>query len=170
MAAVTVVITSYNQGPLIREAVESALSQTVRPERIIIVDDGSDEQTSVDVLSAILDDCRHGALDTGGVAVDFIDQVNAGPSAARNRGIAAAGTPFVVVLDGDDRLMPTFVVFRFQSPLQHRQKEIPILKAAAHRLVISAATLPRRAANHACCRATVMRHERSRVATGRLDH
>ena len=100
MAAVTVVITSYNQGPLIREAVESALSQTVRPERIIIVDDGSDEQTSVDVLSAILDDCRHGALDTGGVAVDFIDQVNAGPSAARNRGIAAAGTPFVVVLDG----------------------------------------------------------------------
>ena len=109
MAAVTVVITSYNQGPLIREAVESALSQTVRPERIIIVDDGSDEQTSVDVLSAILDDCRHGALDTGGVAVDFIDQVNAGPSAARNRGIAAAGTPFVVVLDGDDRLMPTFI-------------------------------------------------------------
>ena len=50
------------------------------------------------------------------------------------------------------------------------EKEIPILKAAAHRLVISAATLPRRAANHACCRATVMRHERSRVATGRLDH
>ena len=109
MTAVTVVITSYNQGPLIREAVESALSQTVRPERIIIVDDGSDEQTSVDVLSAILDDCRHGALDTGGVAVDFIDQVNAGPSAARNRGIAAAETPFVVVLDGDDRLMPTFI-------------------------------------------------------------
>lgn len=109
MAAVTVVITSCNQGPLIREAVESALSQTVRPERIIIVDDGSDEQTSVDVLSAILDDCRHGVPDTGGVAVDLIGQVKAGPSAARNRGIAAAETPFVVVLDGDDRLMPTFI-------------------------------------------------------------
>lgn len=94
---------------MIREAVESALSQTVRPERIIIVDDGSDEQTSVDVLSAILDDCRHGVLDAGGVAVDLIGQVNAGPSAARNRGIAAAETPFVVVLDGDDRLMPTFI-------------------------------------------------------------
>lgn len=109
MVAVTVVITSCNQGPLIREAVESALSQTVHPERIIIVDDGSDEQTSVDVLSAILDDCRHGVLDTGGVAVDLIGQVNAGPSAARNRGVAAAETPFVVVLDGDDRLMPTFI-------------------------------------------------------------
>ena len=109
MAAVTVVITSCNQGPLIREAVESALSQTVRPERIIIVDDGPDDQASVNVLSAILDDCRHGVPDTGGVAVDLIGQVNAGPSAARNRGVAAAETPFVVVLDGDDRLMPTFI-------------------------------------------------------------
>lgn len=109
MAAVTVVITSCNQGPLIREAVESALSQTVRPERIIIVDDGSDDQASVNVLSAILDDCRHGVPDTGGVAVDLIGQVNAGPSAARNRGVAAAETPFIVVLDGDDRLMPTFI-------------------------------------------------------------
>lgn len=61
MAAVTVVITSYNQGPLIREAVESALTQTVRPQRIIIVDDGSDDAASIDALSAILDDCRHGA-------------------------------------------------------------------------------------------------------------
>lgn len=94
---------------MIREAVESALSQTVRPERIIIVDDGPDDQASVNVLSAILDDCRHGVLDAGGVAVDLIGQVNAGPSAARNRGIAAAETPFVVVLDGDDRLMPTFI-------------------------------------------------------------
>ena len=66
-------------------------------------------RTSVDVLSAILDDCRHGVLDAGGVAVDLIGQVNAGPSAARNCGIAAAETPFVVVLDGDDRLMPTFI-------------------------------------------------------------
>lgn len=100
MAAVTVAITSCNQGPLIREAVESALTQTVRPERIIIVDDGSDDQASVNVLSAILDDCRHGVPDTGGVAVDLIGQVKAGPSAARNRGVAAAETPFVVVLDG----------------------------------------------------------------------
>ena len=75
MAAVTVVITSCNQGRLIREAVESALTQTVHPERIITVDDGSDDQASVNVLSAILDDCRHGVLDTGGVAVDLIGQV-----------------------------------------------------------------------------------------------
>ena len=113
MAAVTVVITSYNQGPLIREAVESALTQTVRPQRIIIVDDGSDDAASIDALSAILDDCRHGAkigrAAAGGVAVDLIGQPNAGPSAARNRGISAAETPVVVVLDGDDRLLPEFI-------------------------------------------------------------
>lgn len=113
MAAVTVVITSYNQGPLTREAVESALAQTVRPQRIIIVDDGSDDAASIDALNAILDDCRHGAkiglADAGGVAVDLIGQPNAGPSAARNQGISAAETPFVVVLDGDDRLLPEFI-------------------------------------------------------------
>lgn len=90
MAAVTVVITSYNQGPLIHEAVESALAQTVRPELIIIVDDGSDDHASVEMLNATLDDRRHGTMDTNGVAIDLIGQANAGPSAARNRGTAAA--------------------------------------------------------------------------------
>lgn len=61
------------------------------------------------MLNATLDDCRHGAMDANGVAIDLIGQANAGPSAARNRGIAAAETPFVVVLDGDDRLRPAFI-------------------------------------------------------------
>ncbi|WP_230963267.1 glycosyltransferase family A protein [Bifidobacterium longum] len=65
------------------------MAQTVRPERIIIVDDGSDGHASVEMLNAILDDCRHRAMDTSGVAIDLIGQANAGPYAARNRGIAA---------------------------------------------------------------------------------
>ena len=66
------------------------VAQTVRPERIIIVDDGSDDHASVEMLNATLDDCRYGVMDTNGVAIDLIGQANAGPSAARNRGIAAA--------------------------------------------------------------------------------
>ena len=73
------------------------------------MNDGSDDHASVEMLNATLDDCRHGAMDTNGVAIDLIGQANAGPSAARNRGIAAAETPFVVVLDGDDRLRPAFI-------------------------------------------------------------
>ena len=73
------------------------------------MNDGSDDHASVEMLNATLDDCRHGAMDANGVAIDLIGQANAGPSAARNRGIAAAETPFVVVLDGDDRLRPAFI-------------------------------------------------------------
>lgn len=67
------------------------VAQTVRPERIIIVDDGSDDHASVEMLNAILDDCRHRAMDTNGVAIDLIGQANAGLSAA-SRGSAAAAT------------------------------------------------------------------------------
>lgn len=73
------------------------------------MNDGPDDHASVEMLNATLDDCRHGAMDANGVAIDLIGQANAGPSAARNRGIAAAETPFVVVLDGDDRLRPAFI-------------------------------------------------------------
>lgn len=73
------------------------------------MNDGPDDHASVEMLNATLDDCRHGAMDANGVAIDLIGQANAGPSAARNRGIAAAETPFVVVLDGDGRLRPAFI-------------------------------------------------------------
>lgn len=81
------------------EAVESARAQTVRPAAIIVVDDGSDDRDSLAVLADL---SRSGD-------VKLIRQANAGVSAARNRGIAASSTPFVAVLDGDDRLLPTFV-------------------------------------------------------------
>lgn len=52
-SAVTVVITSCNQGALIREAVESALAQTIRPDCAIVVDDGSDDPASIAVLDGL---------------------------------------------------------------------------------------------------------------------
>lgn len=51
-SAVTV-ITSCNQGALIREAVESALAQTIRPDCVIVVDDGSDDPASIAVLDGL---------------------------------------------------------------------------------------------------------------------
>ena len=52
-SAVTVVIASCNQGALIREAVESALAQTIRPDCVIVVDDGSDDPASIAVLDGL---------------------------------------------------------------------------------------------------------------------
>ncbi len=99
MGNVSVVITSYNQNEMIREAVDSVRRQTLRPNAIIVVDDGSTDPVSVRILDELerADD------------ITVIRQGNAGPSAARNAGIRAARTEYVTVLDGDDRLMPTFL-------------------------------------------------------------
>ncbi len=52
-ADIEAVITSYNQGSMILEAVQSVCGQTLLPERIIIVDDGSTDKYSLDVLNSI---------------------------------------------------------------------------------------------------------------------
>ena len=53
---------------------------------------------------------------------------------------------------------------------QEPEEEVPVLEAAAHRLVVAAAALPRDTANHARGRAAIMRHERGGIATSRLGH
>ncbi|PST47538.1 hypothetical protein CPA40_01645 [Bifidobacterium callitrichos] len=99
MTDITVIAINCNQGDMIREAVESARAQTVRPTRIVVVDDGSDDPSSLAVLEEL------------GKAPDVTvaRQENAGPSAARNHGIRLASTPYVAVMDGDDRLLPDFL-------------------------------------------------------------
>ena len=47
---IEVVITSFNQKSMIYEAVHSLCCQTIRPKRMIIVDDGSTDETSIDIL------------------------------------------------------------------------------------------------------------------------
>ena len=101
-ADIEAVVTSYNQGTLILEAFDSLCSQTVRPGRIILVDDGSTDPASL----AVLDQIEAGG---GPIPVTVIRRANGGVSAARNTGIRAARTSMVLVLDGDDRLEPAFL-------------------------------------------------------------
>ena len=78
---VEAVITSFNQKSLIREAVYSLCRQTVRPGNVIIVDDGTTDKTSLEVLHEL-------EQDSGiPVPVSVIRQENQGVSAARNTGI-----------------------------------------------------------------------------------
>ncbi|KFI83256.1 glycosyltransferase family 2 protein [Bifidobacterium psychraerophilum] len=95
---VTVVITCCNQADYIVEAVDSVHAQTLQTPSIIVVDDGSDDPRTIRVLVELSD---------SGVRV--IHQRNAGVSSARNRGIRAASSTFVAVLDGDDRFKPHFL-------------------------------------------------------------
>lgn len=102
-ADIEAVITSYNQGTMVLEAVQSLYSQTVKPARILIVDDGSTDVQSVEILKEIEVD-QHAP-----VPVEVVRQPNSGVSAARNAGIRRTVAPMVLVLDGDDRLEPEYI-------------------------------------------------------------
>jgi len=89
MPTVSIIIPTYNCGVLIGDAVRSALAQTHRPIEVIVVDDGSTDDTP-ERLKAYAGDIR------------YIRQENAGAGAARNHGAAEASGEFIAVLDADD--------------------------------------------------------------------
>src|SRR5262245_27132826 len=91
---ISAVIPTYNRAPLVCDAVDSILRQSYRNIEIVVVDDGSTDDT----LSKL---ARYGDQ------IRVITQSNAGPAAARNRGIAAARGEFVAFLDSDDLWLPT---------------------------------------------------------------
>lgn len=90
-ARVSIIMPTHNRAHLIGESIASALGQSLRPFEIIVVDDGSTDDTPEIVREL-------------GDAVTYLRQENAGKSAALNRGIAAASGDFILVLDDDDLL------------------------------------------------------------------
>jgi glycosyltransferase involved in cell wall biosynthesis len=94
---VTTIIPVYNRPVLLGEAVTSVLDQTYRPIEIVIVDDGSTDDTP-----AV---CRRLA-DAHPEAIRVLSQDNAGPGAAREAGRLVARGDFLQYLDSDDRLQP----------------------------------------------------------------
>lgn len=102
-ADVQAVITSYNQRGMIAEAVHTLWQQSTPPAKIIIVDDGSTDSVSLEVLRKL--ETTAEAI----VPVTVIYQSNGGVSAARNTGIKETQSPLVLVLDGDDRLEPSYI-------------------------------------------------------------
>jgi len=89
---VTVVIPCFNHGEYVGEAVASVLAQEGESPRIVVVDDGSTDEATHAALQALPDE------------VKVLRQANAGPAAARNAGIEATDSPYLLMLDADDRL------------------------------------------------------------------
>ncbi len=89
---VSVVIPCYNLGSFLGEAIESVLRQSYHPFEIIVVDDGSSDDTS--------------NVATRYPVVRYIHQENQGPSVARNTGLRETKGQYLVFLDADDRLLP----------------------------------------------------------------
>lgn len=90
---VTTIIPTYNRAHLVSEAVESVLNQSYKHVEIVVVDDGSTDETQT-VLAKYRDRIR------------IIRQENAGPAAARNRGIAGSQGELIAFLDSDDLWLP----------------------------------------------------------------
>ncbi len=87
---VSVVIPLYNKESWVRRTIESVLAQTLPPEEIIIVDDGSKDGSAA-AVAEIADD-----------RIRLIRQPNAGVSAARNRGAELSTSPWIAFVDADD--------------------------------------------------------------------
>jgi glycosyltransferase involved in cell wall biosynthesis len=90
---VSAIIPTYNRAATIARSVDSVLQQTWKPVEVVVVDDGSTDQTT-DVLA------RYGNQ------IRVIRQKNQGPGAARNAGIQAARGEIISFLDSDDTWLP----------------------------------------------------------------
>ena len=108
--SVSVVIPCFNGERYLQEAIDSALSQSVRPLEVIVVDDGSTD-ASVDIATGY------------GAPVSLARQPNAGAAAARNAGAALARGVFIAFLDADDLWTPASLRLRLaaleQNPEAH---------------------------------------------------
>ncbi len=93
-AAYSVVLPAYNAAPFLGETVASLLRQSLPPTRILIVDDGSTDDTASAV--ARLDG-----------PITYVRQENAGPGSATTHGLALVETEYVATVDHDDLWRPT---------------------------------------------------------------
>jgi len=90
---VSVIIPTYNRDWILKETIDSILAQDYKDFELIVVDDGSTDNTS-EVLASYENDVR------------IFFQENKGVSAARNRGIAESSGQFIAFLDSDDLWLP----------------------------------------------------------------
>ena len=109
---ISIIIPCYNDADFIEQAVNSALYQTCNNKEIIVVDDGSDEETKA-VLMRI-----EPKIDL------LLVQDNQGQSNARNKGIKAARGEFIIVLDSDDYFEPTFAEKAINAVFQTNEVKI----------------------------------------------
>lgn len=98
MSNASVVIPCFDLGAYLTEAVDSVLAQTQPADELIVVDDGSSDPETLEVLN-----------DLRGRGVRAYRTENRGAPSARNYGIERARGEFVLCLDADDVLMPRFL-------------------------------------------------------------
>ena len=110
---VSIIIPSWNTASYVREAVDSALAQTYPNCEIIVVDDGSTDDTK-----AVLEPYAKAKK------ITYIYQANKGLSGARNAGIKASAGEFIALLDSDDVFLPEKIAEQVAYLMEHPSCDI----------------------------------------------
>src|SRR5262245_59393193 len=95
MPAVSIVVATYNQARFVGEAIASVCAQTYADWELLVVDDGSTDDTRA-VVERFVEDSR----------IRYLPGMHAERAAARNRGISATGGALIAFLDADDAWRP----------------------------------------------------------------
>lgn len=107
MPIISVVIPAYNAEKTIKETINSVLNQTFQDWELIIINDGSSDQTG-EIIQKIIDS-----------KIKLFSYQNAGVSISRNRGIAKASGEFIAFLDHDDLWTPDKLELQLQALQEH---------------------------------------------------
>ncbi|MBV2235046.1 MAG: glycosyltransferase family 2 protein [Sterolibacterium sp.] len=106
---ISVIVPAYNAGRYLHSAIGSVLAQTCQAGEIVVVDDGSTDDTA--------------RIAAGFAAVRVIERPHAGAAAARNAGVDAARFQYVAFLDADDLWLPTKLEQQTAFLLERQQGE-----------------------------------------------
>lgn len=109
MSEISVLVPSYNHAPFIGRTLKSVFAQTLKPEKLIVIDDGSKDE-SIEIIERALIDSP--------VETEFIRRENRGLSATLNEGFEKTSEEFFAYLGSDDVWLPTFL-----------EEQISLLKA-----------------------------------------
>lgn len=99
---VSVILCTYNRAHLVRQATESVAAQTFKDWELIIIDDGSKDETATLLLPLVLRDPR----------IVFVRRENRGLAQSRNEGITLAQGEYITFLDSDDAYSPNHLAVR----------------------------------------------------------
>ncbi len=120
MPTVSIVIPTFNRAAFVLETVESALAQSGCRVEVIVVDDGSTDNTKAS-LSPVMD------------TIKYVEQTNSGVSSARNAGLLRASGEFVIFLDSDDTIVHDKAILQAQFLLQQPDVSVAYSRWRSHR-------------------------------------
>ena len=98
MELVSVIMPCYNDGKYIKEAIESVKAQTYKNWELIIIDDGSDDEETINIINNIEDD-----------RITIFHTEHLKPAGARNYGISNAKGKYILPVDSDDKIEATYM-------------------------------------------------------------